>query len=110
MPAFTFRAVKDFYPTLWEKSRVLVQGLANLQASDTSDEASEPELEVNEWASKAALDIIGVSTLNKDYNSLRDPDAELGAIYRRIFSPKRTGLLMDVLSLFLPLWLLDMIP
>jgi len=55
-PAFAFRHLKDLYPIFWAKSEELVTAVS--QAAKLNDNS---EVEVNSWASRAALDIIGVA-------------------------------------------------
>ena len=56
MPAFAFRHLKELYPIFWTKSMELVEAVTH--AAQTSDTST---VEVNGWASRAALDIIGVA-------------------------------------------------
>ena len=56
MPAFSFRHVIDLHPVFWAKSRELVEAVsAQIEASGVAD------VEVNGWASRATLDIIGLA-------------------------------------------------
>lgn len=56
MPAFSFRHVKDLYPVFWAKSLEMVKAIATqVEASGAVD------VEVNGWASRGTLDIIGLA-------------------------------------------------
>jgi cytochrome P450 len=111
MPAFHVRHVKDLYPVFWEKARELVERVA--AQADTLAASSDNHtktIEVNSWASRAALDIIGVAGMGKDFCSLADPDSTLNQTYRKIFTPGRAGQILGLLRLFLPIWVIRRIP
>lgn len=109
MPAFAFRHIKDLYPVFLDKSRALVEALTAQVRSEGEDSAV---VDVGGWVSRAALDIIGVAGLGKDFQAIQDPDNELHQTYRRIFSTGRTGAgqLLGVLSFFLPAWFIRALP
>ena len=95
----------------WAKTKDMVQAIIeNHVSASSSDRPEEIEAEVNGWASRVVLDIIGVSALGLELNSVKDPNAELAGIYRRIFAPTYAGMALDVISLFTPLWLIDLVP
>ena len=112
MPAFQYRHIKDLYPIFWEKARELVKMVAaeSKALSGYNNNNQRKTIEVNAWASRAALDIIGVAGMGKDFCSLADPNSTLNQTYRKIFSPGRTGQLLGLLGFFLPAWLVRRIP
>ena len=111
MPAFQFRHIKDLYPLFWEKAKELVKMVeAESKALTGFDNKHRKTIEVNAWASRAALDIIGVAGMGKDFCSMADPISALNQTYRKIFSPGRTGQLLGLLGVFLPGWLVRSIP
>ena len=67
-------------------------------------------VEVNEWASRATLDIIGAAGLGHEFDAIRDPSNELNQVYRRIFAPGPTGQILGILGFLLPQWLIRRIP
>lgn len=83
-PAFAFRHIKELYPVFWSKSSELVRALImhNESIGPACEESSAP-VDVNEWASRATLDIIGVAGLGQDFNSIKDPNSELSALTKR---------------------------
>nr|POF04590.1 cytochrome p450 3a12 [Quercus suber] len=122
MPAFAFRHVKDLYPTFWAKSREMVQCLAKA-AQETKPTISEPvsagtepvvhapgTINVADWTSRATLDIIGLTGMGEDFDSLQNPDNQLNQTYRNVFSPGRAGRWLRILGVFLPFWFLRRIP
>lgn len=105
MPAFSFRHIKELYPAFWTKSIEMVDCIAaELKSSGKNT------IKIDDWASRATLDIIGVAGLGQDFNSLADPNTELNKVYRSIFSPSRAGQILGLLSFFLPNILLRAIP
>ncbi|KAL3437292.1 cytochrome P450 [Aspergillus tetrazonus] len=82
MPAFSYRHIKDLYPTFWAKSVEMVKYIEkSLQdRRDTGDNT----VTVRPWASRATLDIIGLAGMDRDFGSLADPHNELAAQYHRI--------------------------
>ena len=103
MPAFAYRHVKNLYPMFWNKSREMVAAV--LASADVSCEPAsnrDISIEVNEWASRAALDIIGQGGFGQSFNAIQNPDNALSQTYRRIFVPGRTGQILGILGFLLP--------
>ena len=111
MPAFAYRHVKSLYPMFWDKSRELVAAI--LASTDISPNDSSGEgicIEVNEWASRATLDIIGQGGFGQSFGAIQDPDNALSRTYRSIFVPGRTGQILGVLGFLMPQWLVRRLP
>lgn len=111
MPAFAFRHVKDLYPVFWNKSRELMQAIvAQTDPNRQSDDMSGISVEVNGWTSRAALDIIGVAGLGRDFGAIKDPNNSLNQTYRRMFSPDRMAIFLAVIAFFVPPVLTNRLP
>lgn len=125
MPAFAFRHIKDLYPTFWSKSREMAQVLsATIKAKPDAGVAAEEKInadadavqhapgaiEVYDWSSRATLDIIGVSGMDRDFNSLNDPANKLNQTYKTIFNTGRVGRFIRLLAIFVPIRLLRLLP
>ncbi len=111
MPAFHFRHIKDLYPVFWTKSAELIQAISSeVKPSGYSSDMSSKSVEVNGWASRCALDIIGVAGMGRDFGAIQDPENDLNQTYRKIFAPGRTGQILGILGIFLPSWLVRRIP
>ncbi|KAF2718396.1 cytochrome P450 78A3 [Polychaeton citri CBS 116435] len=132
MPAFAFRHVKDLYPVFWRKSQELMHCLqvaANSTASPSDELESSanneisPEqtatdvprhapgvVEVDDWVSRATLDIIGVSGMGQDFNSLHDPQNKLSMTYKTIFNPSKVARYLQIAGIFMPFWIINRIP
>ncbi len=120
MPAFSYRHIKNLYPIFWAKGREVTDKMTVLVESqhtngDNTAEKADPQegavVELDNWASRVTLDIIGVAGMGHDFNAIQDPSSELNQCYRRIFQPDRDQRrwLAD-LSLVIPFRILTSIP
>ncbi|PLN81741.1 putative cytochrome P450 monooxygenase [Aspergillus taichungensis] len=84
MPAFSYRHIKDLYPIFWSKSIEMV----NLMKEDLQKRPnpSDNVVKIGAWATRAALDIIGVAGMDHDFEALRDPNNDLAKAYEAIVS------------------------
>ncbi|KAL8758460.1 MAG: hypothetical protein Q9199_001478 [Rusavskia elegans] len=111
MPAFAYRHVKNLYPMFWNKSTELVAAIiASTHGSRDSGPDKGVSIEVNEWASRATLDIIGQGGFGQSFNAIQDPDNALSRTYRSMFKPGRVGQILGVLGFLLPQWLVRRLP
>lgn len=107
-PMFSFRHIKDLYPLMWSKSIELVD-CVKAETSSNSNSESGYVVEVNRWASRATLDIIGVAAIGRNLNALRDSSDELVQLYEWIFG--RTDRKLWFMAHFLlPKKLIDLLP
>lgn len=97
MPAFNYRHIKDLYPIFWSKSRELVESLK----TELEKKAPDNVVEINDWASRATLDIIGVAGLGQDFGAIQNPNTELNTTYRKIFAPSKSAQMLGLLSMFI---------
>lgn len=110
-PAFSFRHVKDLYPLFWSKAAESVHVMSkDLQRPSAPNEKPSEILEIQSYASRATLDIIGVAGLGQDFDALKDKNSKLVSIYRRIFAASREARRAQMLGVFIPLWLLRRLP
>jgi cytochrome P450 len=125
MPAFSFRHVKELFPVFWKKSAECVrkmteeinESLGHLpndkriaNMSVLKVDSDEAVMEVSNFASRATLDIIGVTGMGKDFGAIQDPKTPLAEVYRQITSPSRDQLIIALASLFLHPWIADKLP
>lgn len=127
LPAFSYRHIKDLYPTFWEKAVEVSEAItAQVRAGgitynelpeyqkevtqQTKISETEAIIEMSEWAGRATLDIIGLAGFGQDFNSIRDPNASLSRTYRTVFKPSRQGRYLALLNNFFPGWLIKRIP
>lgn len=116
MPAFAFRHVKDIYPTFWKKSREMVDCIGEVSKAGGDEQGKEEKkhkagtIDVGNWTSRATLDIIGLSGMGRDFDSLHNPDNKLNGHYKTVFNPGRAGQRLQFLGLLLPFWLIVRLP
>ena len=110
-PAFAYRQIKELYPVFWNKSRDLVEVLTlQNKPVDLKNKSQSKPVNVNEWASRASLDIIGIAGLGRDFDSIKDPTNELCRTYNNLFSLGRSGKILSFLSFILPRWIVSNLP
>ncbi|KAH8886946.1 cytochrome P450 [Thozetella sp. PMI_491] len=113
LPAFSFRHIKDLYPMMWKKSISLTDALkAEIQEQPkaTDGESSPNTIEINSWASKITLDIIGVAGLGRDFNMLKNAEDPLLKNYETLTEPTREKSFYFFLSLLFSQTFLSMLP
>jgi cytochrome P450 len=102
-PAFSFRHIKELYPLFLSKAVEMKECVAAKAQGDK-------EVEINQWANKATLDIIGVAAFGRDFHSLTTSDNELAKNYEEILEPTANKVAFFVTHLFLPRWLIAKLP
>lgn len=110
MPAFSFRHIKDLYPVFWEKTRELVLALDEDIAKHGLDDEPFHVVEVQKWASRSTLDIIGAAGMGKSFGAIDDENSELYQMYQRVFRPSGMARYMRLLALVLPFGLVASLP
>ncbi|PWY91980.1 cytochrome P450 [Aspergillus sclerotioniger CBS 115572] len=90
MPAFSYRHIKNLYPIFWSKGIEMVKLIEEdlRRRGNPSDNV----IRVATWSGRATLDIIGLAGMNRDFDSLRDPNNELAKHYHKINSVPPTPL------------------
>ena len=91
----------------WARSTELV---AAVLASTELDPGNDCRVEVNGWASRATLDIIGQGGFGQSLNAIQDPDNEISRTYRSMFKPGRVGQILGILGFLLPQWIVRRLP
>lgn len=102
-PAFSFRHIKDLYPLFWSKALEMKDCVA-------AEADGGNIVEINQWANKAALDIIGVAAFGRDFHSLTSPDNELAKNYEEILEPTANKAAFFTAHLFFPRWFIAKLP
>ncbi|KAL8995735.1 MAG: hypothetical protein Q9169_004593 [Polycauliona sp. 2 TL-2023] len=107
MPAFAYRHIKNMYPMFWDKSTEMVAAIAA-----SMDHALDTGLciEVDQWASRATLDIIGQGGFGQSFDAIQNPDNALSRTYHSLLKPSRRGQIAGVLGFLLPQWLVRHLP
>ncbi|KAF2810260.1 cytochrome P450 [Mytilinidion resinicola] len=116
MPAFSFRHIKELYPIFWQKSFELTQAIAAEIYENPEAPASEKGgvpssvVEINHWANKATMDIIGLAGLGRDIQALKNSDDELIKNYEEILEPTAEKGIYFVCNLLFPQRILRALP
>jgi len=113
LPSFSFRHIKDLYPMMWRKAIALTEAVESEIASisDAVDEKGvSGTTEINAWASKATLDIIGLAGMGTEFNVLRNTDHQIVQDYEELLEPTKEKMLFFLLSVFLGRRFVGMMP
>ncbi|KAI9745454.1 MAG: hypothetical protein M1818_000988 [Claussenomyces sp. TS43310] len=121
MPAFAFRHIKDLYPVFWAKSKEAALAMTEdikanagkpkeLDAEKGPIAADQAIMEAGSWASRATLDIIGVAGMGQDFGAIADPATPLFKTYNRIFKPSKQAQILQLLGIFVPIWIVRRLP
>ncbi|RDA85775.1 hypothetical protein CP532_6296 [Ophiocordyceps camponoti-leonardi (nom. inval.)] len=115
-PAFHFRHIKRLYPVFWDKAGSVVRAMTTA----CGGEGGAAVLEVNSWASRCTLDIMGVAGMGVEFGAVEeqekgdgDGDGDSSALmpaYVSLSTPSSDARLLLVLGSFLPGWLVRRIP
>ncbi|OAP56265.1 hypothetical protein AYL99_09444 [Fonsecaea erecta] len=92
MPSFAFRQIKLLYNLFWEKSVKMTQVIdAEAFGPDRGHGGAENlpagAVDIEYYAPKTTLDIIGVAGLGRDFNTLGNSDDEMVKIYDELVRP-----------------------
>jgi cytochrome P450 len=107
-PAFSFRHIKELYPLFWTKAIEMKDCVA--AEARGADGEGDKAVEINQWANKATLDIIGVAAFGRDFHSLTNTDNELARNYEEILEPTANKAAFFTAHLFLPRWVIANLP
>lgn len=110
MPAFAVKHIKDLYPVFWEKAKEVTDKMTELMKNDTSKEKELSTFDIGAWASRAALDVITLAALGKDFGAIKDPETPLNRTYRTIFEPTRLLQIFATIRVVIPEWIVNIIP
>ncbi|OAA73378.1 cytochrome P450 78A3 [Cordyceps fumosorosea ARSEF 2679] len=101
LPAFAFRHIKDLYPLFWSKACEVVQVM-----SQECDADGRAEIEVEHWAGRVSLDVIGVAGMGRDFDATHNEHDPLVKTYMSIATHTAQDRLIfamvDLLSSVLP--------
>jgi len=136
-PAFSFRHIKELIPVFWQKAwdmtgRVAAEIHENPEPLvDEKDKNRSGVVEINHWANKVTMDIIGVAGtylpftwsnredvgivltiigLGRDFNSLYNADDPLVANYEEILEPTAEKALFFGANMIFPPKLIAKLP
>ncbi|KAH0837735.1 hypothetical protein AYO21_09358 [Fonsecaea monophora] len=92
MPSFAFRQIKLLYNVFWEKSVKMTQVIdAEAFGPDRGHGGAENlppgAIDIEYYAPKTTLDIIGVAGLGRNFNTLGNSDDEMVKLYDQLVHP-----------------------
>jgi cytochrome P450 len=108
MPSFSFRQIKRLYPLFWEKSLKMVKGIDAEVFGQSVDKHPTGVTDIEYWAPKTTLDIIGVAGLGRDFDTLKNADDEMVKHYQEITSTDLGRRMLTAVSLMLNRELADL--
>ncbi|EPE32078.1 Cytochrome P450 [Glarea lozoyensis ATCC 20868] len=97
-PAFSFRHIKELIPVFWSRATAMRDGMF-AEMADNPEADGRKVVEVNHWANKVTLDIIGVAGLGRDFKSLTATNDPLVQNYEEILEPTTEKLVYFVFNL-----------
>lgn len=109
LPAFSFRHIKDLYPMMWEKSSKFTKRLQS-EIHDPCNQDSSSVIDLNIWASKVTLDIIGVAGLGREFNTIHNADDPLAKAYDELTQPSVDKSIYFALSGLLGMKIVKLLP
>lgn len=111
MPAFTFRHIKDLYPMMWAKAILFTETL-RAEALDVSHGGGKGSgvLDLQPWASRVTLDIIGIAGLGRKFNMLQKSEDPLLKIYEGLTDPSMEKLTFAMASIIFGISLVQWLP
>ena len=115
MPVFSFRHIKDLYPIFWSKANALTESLAaeiseNPVYSPNQKAKMTGDVEINHWANKVTMDIIGLAGLGREFNALKNSDDILIKNYEEILEPTTEKVIFFTMNMILGRSIVQYIP
>ncbi|KAE8378015.1 cytochrome P450 [Aspergillus bertholletiae] len=107
LPSFSSKNIRALYPVFWSKAQEVTAALTTLNSTLAAGGGG---VEIGEWASRAALDVITLAALGLDFGAIRDPNTPLNKAYRQVFEPTRLFQFFSLLKLVIPSWVVRRIP
>ena len=115
MPVFSFRHIKDLYPIFWNKAVSLAEGLAaEISENPIYSSGEKPKvssnIEINHWANKVTMDIIGLAGLGREFNALKNSGDKLIQNYEEILEPTTEKVIYFTLNVLLGTAFVKLLP
>jgi cytochrome P450 len=108
-PAFSFRHIKELIPIFWRKAVTLRDGVvAEMRENPEGD--GRGVVEINHWATKVTMDIIGVAGLGREFNALKNSNDQLVHNYEEILDPTKEKLAFFLLNLIFSQQVISWLP
>ncbi|EWC46413.1 hypothetical protein DRE_04356 [Drechslerella stenobrocha 248] len=106
-PAFHPRHLRSLFPLFWKKAVEMTE-LITEEINKPGEE--DPIVDFNSWGSRCTLDIIGEAAAGIDFKAMSDPNSDMLQVYRKVFQPSDDQIMIAVLNMFMPVWLMKLLP
>lgn len=107
IPSFRLRHIKELFPIFWSKASELKERIAE----DLMQKSNEDQVvEINGWANKVTIDVIGLATMGRNFNTLHHSGDELVRDYEEILEPTTEKALYFLVHIIFPRWFIAMWP
>lgn len=110
LPAFNVKVIKNLYPLFWTKATEMVTLIKRDVESRPNSEKFSAPVNIDDWAGRVSLDIIGQAGFGSEFSSLSHPNTALNTSYRAAFVPNENSKLIFVLSLMTTPKLVNWLP
>jgi cytochrome P450 len=111
-PAFSGKHIRELVPIFWAKSQEVFDAIADVHLTtqvpvDGSTKSTRTGVvEINQWASRVTLDIIGLACVGRDFGSIRNSDDEFVQQYEKILRTDNSiPIFYAIATIITPLWL-----
>ncbi|KAI9711926.1 MAG: hypothetical protein M1828_001768 [Chrysothrix sp. TS-e1954] len=112
-PAFHGKHIRDLVPLFWRKAIDFTNAvsLEMVGAKDPTSKLKTGVVEISALAQRITLDIIGLATFGRDFNTIVNSGDELAQQYETLLNPKRANIvLLFTLNMFFPPRILYYLP
>ncbi|KAL2065692.1 hypothetical protein VTL71DRAFT_3362 [Oculimacula yallundae] len=111
LPAFNVKVIKNLYPLFWSKASEMVTLIKQeLETGPSAVEKSSASINIDDWAGRVSLDIIGKAGFGSQFSSLSHPNTALNTSYRAAFVPNEKSKLIFILYLLTTPKLVNLLP
>ncbi|KAK0112065.1 hypothetical protein ONS96_001326 [Cadophora gregata f. sp. sojae] len=110
LPAFNVKAIKSVYPLFWTKASEMVTLIKREVETGPKAEKASASVNIDDWAGRISLDIIGQAGFGSEFSSLSNPHTALNTSYRAAFVANENSQLIFVLSFLTTPKLVNLLP
>lgn len=105
LPAFSRQRINDMFPIFCDKARKSAVGISAALAVHNGY-----EIDIGNWASRYALDVIGLAGLGQDFGAIEDENNSLVETYRTVFGQSKVQRIIFFCRGLVPSMLLEALP
>lgn len=105
LPAFTRRQIDRMYPTFCSKARETILAMTTALSAEAGS-----EIDMSNWASRYALDVIGLAGFGKDFGAIKNESNSLVKAFHSMFDVTKQKRVLFFLGSLLPWKLVRKLP